>query len=257
MNLPSAYSKKSAFPLGVASFFKKLQHAAPAVELPPSRLARRLELVHADEERHDDPAFRQVAFTMSVISLSAKLSRVDGKVTMEEFLAFRELFPMQDHLSSKIRDLFMAACDDSISYEHHARQIHLLFPGRERLLAELLDRLFRIAVSDGAINMRERDYLARVNHILGFSKQSFNRMMSRHAAPASVDPYKVMGVTPKASNDELKRTYRRLMREYHPDGLQAYGVSQELVALSQKKVVAINEAYDLIQRKRGIKRRTI
>lgn len=245
-----------------------LSHFAPSLPLVMSRVAEKLKtfsarVPHADASQAADSSqdaggeqFRQVAFTLSVIALSAKLARADGKVVMEEFLAFRELFPMQDHLSSRIRDMFVAACDDATSFEHHARQIALLFPGRERLLSELLDRLFKIAVADGVINLRERDYLFKVSNILGVSKFQFSRMISQYSHPVTADPYKVLGISPKTTNEELKKAYRRLIRENHPDGLQAYGVAEDLVKLAQKKVVMINEAYDVIQRKRGLKKST-
>ncbi len=66
------------------------------------------------------------------------------------------------------------------------------------------------------------------------------------------DPYLVLGLVPEASNEEIKRVYRRLILEHHPDRLMAKGVPEELIVMATTRVAAINSAYDLIARARGL-----
>ena len=66
------------------------------------------------------------------------------------------------------------------------------------------------------------------------------------------NPYHVLGVTPSISNDELKSHYHRLIADNHPDKLIARGVPKEFIAIANKKVAAINEAYDAIAKEREI-----
>ena len=68
-----------------------------------------------------------------------------------------------------------------------------------------------------------------------------------------IDYYNVLGVSRKASDDEIKKAYRKLSREYHPDTLTAQGLPQEFIDLANEKMAAINGAYDSIGKERGMK----
>ena len=67
------------------------------------------------------------------------------------------------------------------------------------------------------------------------------------------DPYEVLGISRDASDEEVKRTYRKLIRENHPDTLMAQGVPQEFIDLANEKMATINAAYDRIEKQRGMK----
>jgi DnaJ like chaperone protein len=71
--------------------------------------------------------------------------------------------------------------------------------------------------------------------------------------PEKADPFEVLGLARKASNDEIKRAYRKLIRENHPDTLIAQGVPQEFIDLANKKMAVINVAYDRIEKERGLR----
>jgi DnaJ like chaperone protein len=68
-----------------------------------------------------------------------------------------------------------------------------------------------------------------------------------------VDPYGVLGLSQSVSDDEVKRTYRKLIREHHPDALIARGVPKSFIEMATQKMAAINAAYDQIERERGLK----
>ena len=72
------------------------------------------------------------------------------------------------------------------------------------------------------------------------------------ANPGESDPYTVLGVSPDAGDKELRETWRRLMRENHPDSLAARGVPPAFVASATEKVARINAAWDRIKRERGL-----
>ncbi len=201
----------------------------------------------------EDEGFRQISFTFAVIALCAKLSVVDRPVTREEFLVFRRLFPMQESENGKINRLFVMACEDGTGFEHYATQVALLFPKSKSLYLELLDRLFKIAIADTSLQAEEVEFLRRVSTLLGISASEFRRMQNLYTSPHSTDPYKILGVAPRISNAGLKEAYRKLIREHHPDVLAANGEADDKVALAGIKLAAINEAYDKIRRKRGLK----
>lgn len=68
-----------------------------------------------------------------------------------------------------------------------------------------------------------------------------------------LNPYAVLGVEPSADEQEIKSTYRRLVREHHPDRLIADGMPEEFVEVANQRLAAINSAYDRIRRERGIR----
>jgi len=70
-----------------------------------------------------------------------------------------------------------------------------------------------------------------------------------------MDPYLVLGITPEISDEDLKKAYRRLVRENHPDTLIARGVPEELVSIASDKLAAINVAYEKIVKARGLQER--
>ena len=86
------------------------------------------------------------------------------------------------------------------------------------------------------------------------SPDEFRRIRAAHIGPDKGDPYVVMGVAFDAGDDEVKATYRMLVRENHPDKLIARGVPEEFIRLATDKLAVINAAYDKIEQERGWKK---
>lgn len=198
-------------------------------------------------------AERQMAFTIAVIVLSAKMAKVDGHVTREEIRAFREVFHIPPEEMEAVGKLFNEARQDASGFEPYAAQIAQLFRGQPAVLEQLLNGLFHIAKASGGINAAELRYLGDVARIFGFGPQAFERIRAAHDAPTQADPYEVLGLTRKASDAEIKRTYRELIRKYHPDAVMAQGMPEEFVEVANDKMAAINAAYDQVEKERGLK----
>jgi DnaJ like chaperone protein len=194
-----------------------------------------------------------VVFTIAVIALSAKMAKADGIVTDEEVEAFERLFRVHPDEAANVRRVFDMARRDTAGYETYARQIARLFAGNPALLEDILDGLFEIAKADGVLHPGELALLERVAEIFGFAPNEFRRIRASHFAPDAADPYVVLGVAYDASDDEIHRTYRRLVRENHPDSLIGRGVPEAFVRLATDKLAAINVAYDRIEVERGLK----
>ena len=193
-----------------------------------------------------------VGFTIAVIALSAKMAKADGIVTDEEVRAFERLFRVAPEESANVRRVFDLARRDTAGFEAYAAQIAHLFADNPALLEDILDGLFEIAKADGVLHPGEAAFLERVAEIFGFAPNEFRRIRASHFAPDKADPYVVLGVAYDASEDEIRHTYRRLVRENHPDSLIGRGVPEEFVRLATDKLAAINGAYDRIQAERGI-----
>ena len=109
------------------------------------------------------------------------------------------------------------------------------------------DGLFYIASADGMVHEAELEYLKSVSDIFGFDEARFEQIASQHVyLDQGVDPYLVLGLDPGADRDEVKRVYRLLVAEHHPDRLIAKGVPEELIDVATARMQAINHAYNQI-----------
>ena len=191
-----------------------------------------------------------VTFTIAVIALSAKMAKADGSVSDAELQAFARVFRVPPQEEANVRRIFNLARQDVAGYEAYAQQIARLFVGNPAILEDVLDGLFEIAKADGVLHPAEAIFLERVAEIFGFAPNEFRRIRASHFAPELTDPYVILGVSYVAGTDEIKQTYRRLVRENHPDSLMARGVPGEFVKLANDKLAAINNAYEAIQKER-------
>ena len=194
----------------------------------------------------------QVAFTVGVIALGAKMAKADGVVTKDEVNAFKEVFKVPEGEMKNVARVFNLAKQDVAGYEAYAEQLASMFKGNRKLLEDILDGLFHIAGADDVMHPKEDEYLAEVAQRFGFTETEFGYIKARHVPSNNRNPYDVLEVTPDASNDEIKAHYRKLVSENHPDKLLARGVPEEFIDIANEKVAAINEAYNEIARERGI-----
>ncbi len=190
----------------------------------------------------------QMAFTVAIIVLGAKMAKADGSVSVEEIKAFKEVFHVPEQDMRNVGKIFDEARKDSKGFEPYASQIAELFKSRRNVLEDLLDGLFHIAKADNILHQSEIDYLRQVSLIFGFNESEFSTIKERHNSQEISDPYKILGIDSEANFDQVKKKYKKLIKEYHPDKLIAQGVPKELIDVANKKISAINNAYDRIEK---------
>ena len=200
----------------------------------------------------DTAGVRQVAFTTAVIVLSAKMAKADGHVTRDEIDAFKQVFHIPPSEMNAVGRLFDEARKDAAGFEPYARQIARMFAHEPAVLEGLLGGLFHIAKADGVVHPAELDFLAKVAATFGFDTGGFERIRARLAEPELTDPYTVLGVSRDMTDAEIKKVYRRLIRENHPDTLIAKGMPEEFVEVANGKMASINAAYDRVSKDRGL-----
>ncbi len=206
-----------------------------------------------DRESSAEPSPNQVAFTVGVIALGAKMAKADGVVTREEVEAFREVFKVPEHELANVARIFNLAKSDVAGYEAYAKQLADMFAKTNRqLLQDVLEGLFHIASADHVIHPKEEEFLYNVARQFGFSETEFKYIRARHVADPNSSPYDILEVSPDISDQDLKKHYRKLVIENHPDKLIARGVPQEFVEIASKKLAAINRAYAEIRKERGL-----
>ena len=192
------------------------------------------------------PPEKTVAFTIAVIALSAKMAKADGLVTRDEVMAFREVFHIPPEDEAGAAKVFNLARQDVAGFEDYARRIRAMFGQDRGTLCDLMEGLFHIAMADGTYHPGEDAFLMQVAEIFELPEGSFRRLKSRFVPDADPDPFDVLGVDPDMPLGEIRSVWRRLVRDSHPDVMIARGVPEEAVKLSEKRLIAINRAWEEI-----------
>ena len=192
------------------------------------------------------PPDRTVGFTIAVIALGAKMAKADGTVTRDEVTAFREVFHIPRAEEANAARVFNMARQDIAGFEDYAARIKRMFSETDGPLSDLLEGLFHIAVADGTYHPKEDLFLHRVAEIFGFEERTFVQMRAQFVPDADRDPWDVLGLEPGASPEEARAAWRALVRETHPDRMMARGVPEEAVKIAEKRLIAINRAWEQI-----------
>ncbi len=203
----------------------------------------------AGGDRVPDPQ-NTVAFTIGLIALSAKMAKSDGVVTTDEVQAFNQLMRVPPEEADRVRQVFDLAKQDVAGFDSYARQIADLLAGDHALLLKVLEGLFVVAAADGVLHEREESFLREVSDIFAIPPSEFRYVRALFVRDAG-NPYEVLGVAPSASDAEIKARHRKLVVQVHPDRLSGLGQSTELIEAANRKLAAINAAFDTLRKERG------
>jgi DnaJ like chaperone protein len=200
--------------------------------------------------RSDPELSRKVAFSVALIALSAKMAKADGVVTIDEVKAFHEFFAVPPDEMRNVTRLYRIAQQDIAGFETYARQMAGLCTGETHecaMLEDILDALYHVAKADGVVHEREQKYLGRIAEIFEIEESHFAQIQARHLLEGAADPYVLLGLTPGATVDEIKKRYRELVAENHPDRLIARGVPEEFIIIANGRLAALNGAYEQLE----------
>ena len=195
------------------------------------------------------PPTETVAFSISFIALAAKLSKADGRVTVDEVTGFRTIFDIPASEEENAARVFNLCRQETTGFESYARKIAKVVRNDDEasgILTNVLDGLFYVAIADGSYHEEEDFFLGQVAEIFGLDRHVFEGLKAQHV-PGQYDPFAILEVAPGATADEIKRAQRRLVRENHPDLLRAQGMPPDLVRLAEDRLVAINRAYEILE----------
>ena len=208
----------------------------------------------ADESNKDfSNDQKEQIFATSVIAISAKLAKADGKISKSEILAFKKIFEFPAEDEKAISNIFNSAKKNIDDYKDIAEQVYKVFKADRGLLFELLNSLFSIAYADGELHPKEKIMLSEIAMVFQISDNEFESLNNIFEAKISKDntsinrSYKILGLSDNASLEQVSNQYKKLIKEYHPDKLQGMGLPKEFIELANQKLSAINKAYTEIK----------
>lgn len=206
------------------------------------------------------------AFFTTVFTVMGHLAKADGRVSEAEIAGTEQMMNAlgltPEHRREAI-ELFKRGAAADFQLEPQISEFLQQCATRPELKNLLLEYLLNIALADGVLHEAEREILQRVAAYLGIDARQFaqllemlsaqRRFQQRDTEPqadALADAYRALGVTPAASDADIKTAFRRLMSQHHPDKLIAQGVPDDMIKLATEKAQEIQAAYALIERSR-------
>jgi len=212
-------------------------------------------------------ALHQTVFLETVFVSMGKLAKADGRVSEEE-IAHVEQFMQKLNMTAQHREQAIKLFKQGAAPDFDIYPVYQRFTsvcGHTKNLNEvLLAYLIVMALSDGHFHEAEEKLLTEIAGYLGYGPEAFRKMIDMvlnqthfsggqaTTAAALDDAYKALGVTKDSTDAEIKRAYRKLMSQYHPDKLMGQGVPEDMIAMATEQAKEIQLAYDLIKKNRAV-----
>ena len=190
----------------------------------------------------------QQVFALSLIVLSAKLCKADGRISREELIAVKDKLKIPENELDQVGKIFNKAKEESQGYEPYAQQIAQIYRGNLNVLEEVINTLFYIAEADGNVSTSELDMIENISSIFGLSQAQFRSIKESRKSSDKLNPYIVLESNPDDDLQKIRKKYIKLSKDHHPDLLISKGVPKEVIDESKKKMRAINSAWDQIQK---------
>ena len=168
----------------------------------------------------------QRIFALSLIVLSAKLSKADGQVSREELIAVKDKLKIPESELDQVGKIFNQAKEESAGYEPYAKQIAQFYKGNINVLEEVINILFYIAEADGNVSESELNMIQHIAQIFGLNQSQFNSIKESRKSSDKLNPYIVLESKPEDELRDIRKKYLKLSKEHHPDLLLSKGVPQ-------------------------------
>ena len=225
----------------------------------------------------DQQTTTQAAFFTATFAVMGRVAKADGRVSEREIEMARNIMQSMQLNEAQRRaaiELFNQGKSDDFDLEAVLDQFKRVVHRRSALLHMFLEIQISAALADGMLDYAERELLLHICQRLGFSQLQFQLLFARVAAVMGLagsvggqgragpeidvpqsrvkQAYAVLELDESVSDEELKRAYRRLMSQNHPDKLVSKGLPEEMIQLATEKTQQIKLAYETIREARGI-----
>jgi DnaJ like chaperone protein len=204
---------------------------------------------NSDSVFSDEASTQPGDFTLSFLVLTAAVMRADGKMLKSELDYVRE-FVSRSFGEYKAREFMIALREISkkeIPLQEVCGQIKTNMQYEGRL--QLIHYLYGIALADGDIHPSELKMIENISAYLDINVQDRESVKAMYYRDTVAD-YKILDVEPTATDEEVKKAYRKMAVKYHPDKVE--GLGEEVKKSAEEKFKRMQEAYENIKKKRGM-----
>ena len=188
------------------------------------------------------------SFLMSLLLLSAAVIKADGKTTSQELATLRSFFSRNfgQQAGTEAEEIVKDLLSKDFNLYEVCSQIRSCMDYSQRL--QLYHYLASLGACDG-LHQREIDVLETIATYIGLSRQETDSIIAQFR-PSNDSNYKVLEITPDATDEEVKKAYRKMAIKYHPDKVATLG--EDVQKAAEEKFKAVSQAYEAICRERGI-----
>ena len=196
-----------------------------------------------------------LTFFLAAFSMLAKLAKADGVVSREEIAVVSRFMKENLGLDAEGQKLairiFNQAKNSPDQFEDYAAQFYSLFHNRREIIVTMFDILVAVASADGVIHPNEERMLNSAARIFHINSGQYGNI--RQSRQGGVDKYyAVLGCSRSDTDETIKKKYRKLAREFHPDKIIAQGLPEEFITFANTKFQEIQQAYEKVKAERGM-----
>lgn len=204
----------------------------------------------------------QDKFLKSLFLMFAKICAADGAIKKEEIQfvekTMNEVLKLNKRSKKEAVAIFRSARRANQSFQSCAAEFFELYAQHPQMLETTIVLFFQLSTIDGELSSEEEKLIHAAATVFGFEEELYNRIkhtycVSNGIATTSIAcSYSVLGCSPEDSNDVVKKNYRKLVQEYHPDKILAKDLPDEFIRFANEKFKSIQSAYDMVKESRGI-----
>ena len=195
----------------------------------------------------------QAACFVSMFSILGKLAKIDGIVTADEIAVVRNFIsslPISEAEKEFAKQVFNEAQESGFSIEDFANQLYRILRGQPAVLLSFFDILFQLAAADSELHLNEEAALKKIKSIFQISDFQYDNIKSLYFKELN-RYYNCLNCTHENTDQEIKSSYKKLVKEFHPDTIVSKGLPEEFVDFATKRFREIQEAYEKIRQERN------
>ena len=197
----------------------------------------------------------QLTFFVAVFSMLAKIAKADGKVSDREIQSVQQFMNNDLNLDPQSKNMAMTIFREAVNspqdFESFALQFYESFKMQPRIIELMIDIFIRVSIADGSMTQNEEKLILSAVKIFHFGESRYEAVKARYVKNTG-KYYAILDCKNKDSNEHIKKQYRKLVQDYHPDKIASKGLPEEFTKFANDKFREINEAYEKIKKERSI-----
>lgn len=198
----------------------------------------------------------QFTFFVAAFSMLAKLVNADGRVSKEEIDAVENFMVYDLNLNPESKrlatNIFHTAIDSPDNFNAFANQFYSQFRSQYQMLDLMIDILLRVSMADGTLSPGEEKLILSAVRIFNFNDEKYRKLKSNYVKESD-RYYAILGCDRNDSDEDIKKQYRKLVSDYHPDKIASKGLPEEFTKFANDKFREIQEAYEVVKKEKGIR----